>query len=157
MHHIHALSMDHWWDVAGQCTQRTHNHTWLSKPLGTSQYLRLIFWAASVRSNVMESPATQLPEGTSHIPSHRSQRGVAAADSSLAAHCSCTPCSAPRTLYLSSQTNPTLNLCLGSSIFRQAGALQNQMGTNRQIFMGLSRCRRGKLKFSVQVVYTRLT
>lgn len=59
-------------------------------------------------------------------------------------------------LSTSSQMNPTPNLCLESSIFRQSGALQNQTGTNRQIFMGLSRCRQGKLKFSVQVVYTRL-
>lgn len=45
----------------------------------------------------MESPSTQFPEGTSRIPLHPSQREVAAADSSLAPHCSCAWCSAPRT------------------------------------------------------------
>lgn len=48
----------------------------------------------------MESPSMQLPEGISHILLHCSQRGVAVADSSLAAHCSCTPFSAARILYL---------------------------------------------------------
>lgn len=70
----------------------------------------------------MESLSTQLPEGTSHIPSHCSQKGVAVADSSLAATALVLHPQLPG-FSISSQTNPTPNLCLGSSIFRQAGAL----------------------------------
>lgn len=104
--------------------------------LATDWYI----WAASIRSNVMESPTTQLPEGTSRILLHPGQRGAASADSGLAHHCSCAQCSAPRTSSLVRLTPSWLYL--GSFAFRQAGALQNQMGTNTGIFMRLSRQRR---------------
>lgn len=47
----------------------------------------------------MGSPSTQLPKGTSRIPLHPGQRGVAAADRSsvLPPQRSRTRCSAPRT------------------------------------------------------------
>ena len=48
----------------------------------------------------MESPSTQLPEGTGCIPLRPHQRGTAVADSSLAPHSSCAQCSAPRALPL---------------------------------------------------------
>lgn len=58
---------------------------------------RLVFWAGSIRSNMMESPSTQVPKGTSCTPRHPTWRGVAAGDSNSAPRCSCAPCSAPRT------------------------------------------------------------
>lgn len=100
----------------------------------------------------MESPSMQLPEGTSCIPLHPGRRGVA-----LALLLTVLVPGAQLPGPTSSQTNPISNLCLRSSAFRQPGALQNQKGTNTQIFMELSRCRQGKLKFSAQVVYARLT
>lgn len=63
----------------------------------------------------MESLFTQLPEGTGHIPLHCSQKGVAVADSSLAAHCSCTPCSAPTILPSLARLVP-LQICVWGAL-----------------------------------------